>query len=595
MAGTIDVAGMKDALVVLAAAGVVVPIGRRLKISPVIAFLVAGAVLGPDGLGRLATTWPWIDWITIDKRETISAIAELGVVFLLFVIGLELSLPRLITMRRLVFGLGAAQVLLSALAIGAGASLFLPVPAAMVLGSGLALSSTAIVIEVLAAEKRTTSATGRAGFAVLLFQDLAVVPLLFLIGALAGPREASVLAELEWGLLQAAGTIGAIVAAGHFLLRPLFRLVARPDNPELFMAATLFVAIGTGVMAASAGLSMALGAFIAGLLLAETEYRRAIEATIDPFKSLLLGVFFFAVGMSLDLALVVAHLPLVLVAVLALVVLKAALIVGLGPVFRLPPAVAIETAMLLAPAGEFAFVLFALAVSTDVLSREAGSIAVAVASLSMVFIPPLGALGRRMGRRWRRVAVVDPELAALPPRDEAERAVVVGFGRVGCLVAEMLERHQISYIAADANARAVAHWRRLGKPVFWGDATNGAFLERCGLQKASALVVTIDNPLQVENVVAAAQAIRPDLVIVARCRDADHARDLYRLGVTDAVPETIEASLQLSEAALAGLGVAAGPVIASIHERRDEFRRELQTAAGRPTRAVQPKRRLIGR
>jgi monovalent cation:H+ antiporter-2, CPA2 family len=591
LAGPIDASIMKDALVVLGAAGIVVPLGHRFKVSPIIAFLIAGVVLGPSGLGALSGRVPAIDWVTIRDTETLSILAELGVVFLLFVIGLELSLARLMTMRRLVFGLGSAQVLLCALAIGGAAAFFLDRAAALVIGAGLALSSTAIVIEVLAGEKRVSSATGRVSFAILLLQDLAVIPLLFIVGTLGAKSGGSILAALAFALAQAVVTIVVIVGAGRFLLRPLFRLVATSANRELFMAATLFVAIGTGVAAAAAGLSMALGAFIAGLLLAETEYRRAIEAAIEPFKSLLLGIFFFSVGMSLDLAVVLSHPFLVIGGLLGLTILKGIAIFVLGRAFRLPRWVSFEVAALLAPAGEFAFVIFALAASTGVLSPAVAALAVATASLSMATIPLTGAVGRRIRRRFEAPHKVDVEAAVLPPEDEAERAIIIGFGRVGRLVAEMLERHNVSYLAVDADAGGVARWRRDNRPVYWGDATDRAFLERCGLAKATALVVTIDNARKVETVVANARELRPDIVIVARSRDAEHARTLYSLGVTDAVPETIEASLQLSEAALAGLGVPTGPVIASIHERRDEFRNELQAAAGRPTRAMQPKRR----
>lgn len=589
LAGTVDVSTMKDALVVLGAAGIVVPLGRKLHLSPIVAFLAAGVVLGPNGLGALSGIAPWIDFVTIRERESIAAVAELGVVFLLFVIGLELSPARLMTMRRLVFGLGGAQVVTSSAALALAASAFVLPPAALVIGAGLALSSTAIVVEVLAGAKRVSSATGRTSFAVLIFQDLAVVPMLFLVGTLGLKAGGSVIEGLAWALLQAGLTIGLIVAGGTFLLRPLFRLVAGPDNPELFMAATLLVAIGTGVIAAAAGLSMALGAFIAGLLLAETEYRRAIEATIEPFKSLLLGVFFFAVGMSLDLALVMRHPVAILAALIALIVVKSGLVLVLARLFRLPWSVAIELALLLAPAGEFAFVIFALAGSSGILTPDEAAMAVATASLSMALVPLLGAIGLRLGRALEPPAAVAPEIAILPPQDEERRAIVIGYGRVGRLVAEMLGRHGITHIAVDSDARAVARWRQDNEDVYWGDASNPVFLQRCGLMEAAAVVVTVSDSRATARIVAAARGLRPDLVIVARSRDAAHARALYEIGATDAVPETIEASLQLSEAALGGLGVAAGPVIASIHERRDEFRRELQSAAGRVTRAVKPK------
>jgi CPA2 family monovalent cation:H+ antiporter-2 len=297
--------------------------------------------------------------------------------------------------------------------------------------------------------------------------------------------------------------------------------------------------------------------------------------------------------MSLDLALVAANIGIVLGGLAALLLIKGTAIYALARLFRLPRAVAAETALLLAPAGEFAFVVFALAAIKGVLPPDQAALAVAVASLSMATIPLLGDAGRRLAKRLTPPAPLNPELLVAPPQDRASRAIVVGYGRVGRLVSDMLDRHKIGHIAIDSDARGVAHWRREHHQVYWGDATNAGFLERCGLMEASALVVTIDQPKQIEAIVAAARSLRPELVIVARSRDADHARTLYGLGVTDAVPETIEASLQLSEAALAGLGIPAGPVIASIHERRDEFRRELQSAAGRPVHAVQPKRRKL--
>jgi CPA2 family monovalent cation:H+ antiporter-2 len=288
---------------------------------------------------------------------------------------------------------------------------------------------------------------------------------------------------------------------------------------------------------------------------------------------------------------VLRHPVMIIAALAGLVALKAGLMVLLARLFRLPMPVAVETALLLAPAGEFAFVIFALAGSRGILTADQAALAVATASLSMLLVPLLGIVGLRLGYAVERPSAVEPEAEILPPVDNQKRAIVIGYGRVGRLVAEMLGRHGISHIAVDSDAKAVARWRKDNSAVYWGDASNPLFLQRCGLMEASAVVVTVNDARQTARIVAAARTLRPDLVIVARSRDADHARALYEIGVTDAVPETIEASLQLSEAALAGLGVAAGPVIASIHERRDEFRRELQSAAGRPTRAVKPTRR----
>ena len=303
MAGTTEIFVFKDALIVLGTAAVVAPVVHRLKISPILGFLVVGAALGPHGLGRLVEYSRAIDWFTVTGERQIAFIADLGIVFLLFFIGLELSMRRLLTMRRLVFGLGGLQVLLTALAIGLGAwRLGQPPAASLIIGTCLALSSTAIVMELLSGQRRMMSTAGRTSFAILLAQDLAVVPLLFLISALGGRAEgASMVQGVAVALVEAVIAVVVIAVVGRVVLKPLFRLAAGTDNPEFFMAATLLISVGSGVVAAYAGLSMALGAFIAGLLLAETEYRRAVEAMIDPFRGLLLGVFFFSVGMHIDL------------------------------------------------------------------------------------------------------------------------------------------------------------------------------------------------------------------------------------------------------------------------------------------------------
>lgn len=559
----------------------VVPLFHRLRVSPVLGFIGAGALIGPFGLGRFTGEAPWLRWFTIASGDEIAHLAELGVVFLLFMIGLELSWERLRTLRRLVFGLGSAQVALCAGAIGAVAALSGAAPTASTLiGLALALSSTAIVIPVLAERKRLASTAGRASFAVLLFQDLAVAPILFTITVL-GSREGDLGATFAIALAQAAIALLILVGVGRLALRPLFQLVAATRSPELFMAACLLVVVTTGLIAAVSGLSMALGAFVAGLLLAETEYRRAIEAMIDPFKGLLLGVFFVSVGMGLDVSRLLASPVLILGLALGLVALKAIVILGLALLFRLPRAVAVETALLVAPGGEFAFVLIGGAIAAGLVPDGLGRTALMAATVTMIAIPALARLGQSFGRRSERASLARGEVEPPPPPDPG-RVIVAGHGRVGQLVGEMLARHAIPYLAIDLDPVRVAEQRRLGRPVYFGDSANPEFLRRCGIETARGLVVTLDTPRAIEAVVMSARAERPDLTIVARARDARHAAALYELGVDDVVPETIEASLQLSEAVLTDLGVPMGLVIASIHERRDEFRKTLQRKEASP-------------
>jgi CPA2 family monovalent cation:H+ antiporter-2 len=486
-------------------------------------------------------------------------------------------------MRRLVFGLGGLQSLLCTLSIGVIAWGFgQPPAAALIIGASLALSSTAIVVELLSRQHRMAGVTGRTSFAILLAQDLAVVPLLFLIGVLGSREDGSIALGILLALGQAAIAVIVIGLVGRALLRPLFRLVASTDSPELFMAATLLIAVGAGVVAALAGLSMALGAFIAGLLLAETEYRRAIEAIIEPFKGLLLGVFFFSVGMHIELAQIWEQ-PLVMAAgVAALLIAKTALIAPLCRLWGLPWAASVEIGLLLAPGGEFAFIGIGMASLLNLVGAEVAATVLAVVSLTMALLPLLASAGRRLAARLETGNPSEPLATVLPPDDHAARVLVVGHGRVGQLVCDMLDHHKVPYLATDRDPALVSRWRKRGRPIYYGDVSNRLFLERCGIGEAPGVILTIDNYETVEEIVRTARARRPDVLIVARARDAQHARHLYTLGVTDTVPETIEASLQLAESALVGLGVPMGLVIASIHERREVVRKELQAAAGGP-------------
>src|SRR4051812_22330129 len=346
-----------DALVLLATAGLIVPVLRRFGVSPILGYLGAGALLGPLGLGAFMASVPALYWFTIVDTESVSSIAELGVVFLLFLIGLELSLQRLITMRRLVFGLGSLQILTATAAIAL--VLWLTgreAAAAIILGASLSLSSTAIVLELLSNQGRLTTTLGRAGFSVLLAQDLAVVPVLILVTILGGDTHGSLLESIGRALLQAVLTLGVIAILGRLLLRPVFRFAASTQSTDLFIAASLFVIVAAGVAAHQAGLSMALGAFVAGLLLADTEYGKAVQATIEPFKSLLLGVFFFSVGMTIDVREIIHHPLWLALVVVAIIGVKAILIAALGRLFGLPRSTSVELGLLLGPGGEFAFV-----------------------------------------------------------------------------------------------------------------------------------------------------------------------------------------------------------------------------------------------
>ncbi len=581
MEGHVSPGEYKDVVLFLATAGVIVPLFRRWRISPILGFLGAGVVLGPFGLGALSGAFPWLSYFTIANAGEIAQLAEFGVVFLLFMIGLELSWERLRLMRRWVFGMGALQVTLCLAAIAlAGMTLGLDIAPAVAIGAALALSSTAVVMQILTEHKRQHSPAGRATFSVLLFQDLAVAPILVTLAILGRGGDGEVFSpRLLLAFAPAALGVMILVAFGRLLLRPMLKSVARAKSEELFMAACLLVVIGAGLVSALTGLSMALGAFIAGLLLAETEYRHEVEVTIEPFKGLLLGLFFLSVGIGLDLSLLAAQPWAILGMSVGVVALNATVVFGLGRRFGLPRRGALEAGLLLAGGGEFADVILSAAMGDGIVPRPLGQMVLVSSTISMMCIPLLAALGLKLGGRKTGGQGLSAEPVAPPAADpagaEAPKVLVVGYGRVGKLVGDMLHRHDIAWVAAERDPKLVEAARHAGEAIYFGDASRQEFLRRCGLETAPALVVTMDSPEGVEAIVATARAMRPDLTIVARARDARQAQRLYELGATDAVPETVEASLQLSEAVLVEIGVPMGLIIASIHERRDEFRKAL--------------------
>jgi CPA2 family monovalent cation:H+ antiporter-2 len=546
-------------------------------------------------MGRLASAWPAFGGaFGVMGSHTVHQLAELGVVFLLFSIGLELTFERLKAMRRMVFGLGALQVVLCSLVL-TGLFLLLgqSIVASIALGMAIALSSTAVVIPVLADRKALKTASGRSVFAVLLAQDIAVAPIMITVVMLAGGvagasgENSSGLSGLL-ALIPALIGIGILVVLGRWLLRPLFNTVAFSRSRELFMAACLLCVLVAGQISVMAGLSMGLGAFVAGVLLAETEYRREIENMVEPFKGLLLGLFFVTVGARLEIAAVVSQPALVLGLAAALIIVKMAVIYPVARLFGLNNRSAIETAAVLGPAGEFAFVIIDQAIGHKVLSAEVGQAVILASIISLFCIPFLAAGAARLSKKLAKNATaptsVAPEIVS-----EAAKVIVVGFGRVGELVTDLLKAHNIEYMVVDINPQVTTRARAMNVEAWYGDASAAEFLHSLGIERARAVVVTASNPVFTDQVVKAVRAMRADVHIIARARDASHAQRLYEMGATDAVPETIEASLQLAENTLIDLGVPMGLVLASVHERRDVFRKMFGIRKPEP---VRPERSL---
>jgi CPA2 family monovalent cation:H+ antiporter-2 len=571
----------KDIFVVLGAAGLVIPAFTALRISPVVGFILVGIAVGPSGLGGLIPTMPWIASFTISRAEVLAAPAEMGIALLLFALGLELSFERLMTMRRLVFGLGASQLALCSIALGL---LLIPFGlgrgVTLTLALALALSSTAVGLQMLSASGRMSSHAGRTAFGILLFQDIAIAPILLLLTA--GAASGGFASSIATSLLA----IGGIVVAGRFLLPPLFLQAARTHRPELFLAAALVVLILSTVITASAGLSPAVGALVAGLMIAETDYRRQVEAAIAPFQGLLLGVFLIWIGMRLDLSAVAADPLLIIGGVIAVCTLKALVMTVLLRVSGLGKGIASHVALLLAAPSETSLILLGTASAVGLTDGAAAETALLITGLSLAIAPLLGLVGERLeGYFGAGHDALDAEV-----EPAAGRTIIIGFGRVGRLVGTMLEAHGMPYVAIDSDPDEVARLARAGLPVVYGDARRPELLDALGLDTATAVVLTVDAPHSLETLVRRIRDEYPDLCVVARARDSDHAARLYSLGVTDAVPETVESSLQLAEAVLVDLGVPMGPVIASIHGKRAELRAMIQNSSDSKPRISKSRR-----
>ncbi len=574
MASLLDNNGFSDALVILGAAGIVIPAFARFRISPVIGFILVGLLVGPSGLGALVGDHPWLYYLTISDPHAIEPFAEFGITMLLFSIGLELSLKRLWSMRALVFGTGAAQLIGSGLLIGLG--LYLVGQAstgAAALGIALALSSTALVLPIAG----TSSPVGRSAFAMLLFEDLALVPIIFVLAALAPSAAGEGLANIVGVLGRGALTVAVIFIGGRFLLPRLFAQAARTKSPELFLAVSLLVVIVASLATTAAGLSPIVGALLAGVLIAETDYHNEVEVITAPFKGLALGVFLITVGMSLNLQLIVENWLGLLAAIGGVVTVKTAVTFGLLKLSGIRNGVAAETGVLMGSPSETTLIVLGTAAQAQLIQASTANFWQTVTAIGLTITPLLAQLGKRVARGIEKRSSDEGGDLEIPL--EGPGTVVIGFGRVGRMVADMLKVHNQPFIAVEADIDAVAVARAEGYPVIFGDVARGELVDRLNLGRAKALILTMDDPVLSVRLTRRVRGWVPDLTIVARARDTIHAAELYKAGATDAVPETLESSLQLSEAVLIDLGVAVGPVIASIHEKRDDLRKEIRAVA----------------
>lgn len=548
-------------VIFLGGAVLLVPLFHRWKLGSVLAYLTVGIIIGPSVLGLVGDV------------ESILHFAELGVVLLLFIIGLELKPSRLWVLRRSVFGLGAAQVLITGFVLSAAAmALGLGLVVALVVGFGLALSSTAFVLQTLAEKGELTSLHGRSAFAVLLFQDLAVIPMLAVLPALS-PDSGGAPIDVTVATAKALAALVSIVLVGRYLLRPVFRLVASTANREIFIALTLFIVLGVALLMQSIGLSMALGAFIAGVLLADSEYRHELEANIEPFKGLLLGLFFIAVGMGADLSLIVDSPVTVLLLVAGLVAIKFVVVAVLGRVVGRSTSVSVSMGLSLAQGGEFAFVLFAAAGLSGLLDRDLSALLIVVVTVSLALAPLLFFCDERFIRP-RLKPVQEPDYDNI--EDAGAEVIIAGFGRFGQIVGRTLLAQKIPFTALDRSQDVVHVVRRFGQKVYFGDVARLDLLRAAGAEHAKLLVVTVSDVETSLRVVEQAKRYFPHLKLYVRARNRQHAYQLLDIGVTLFVRDTILSSLWLTKGVLRALGTERNKAARIVdlffaHDRRAMF------------------------
>jgi CPA2 family monovalent cation:H+ antiporter-2 len=533
-----------EIVVLLSAAVLTVAVFRLLRLSPVLGYLAAGAFIGPYGLALIADI------------ETTAGIAEFGIIFLMFIIGLELSLDRLRSMRKHVFGFGGAQMLITA---GLCAAFFIGFggdhATAIIIGGGLALSSTAIVLQVVQEQGEKSSQIGRLSLAVLILQDLAVIPLLVFV-AMWGENTSNLSSALSETAIKAVVCFVAILIAGKLLLRPLFRFIASLENTELFTATALLVVIGVAWLTSLFGLSPALGAFMAGLLIAETEFKPQVESDIMPYKGLLLGLFFMTVGMSLNLDMLIDQFLNIIALTVALMATKALIIMALCRIFGFTLSTAIHLGLLLSQGGEFAFALFTLAASNGMLSPEVSQVLLVVVTMSMAFTPLVAELGQRAAITLERMAISRPQAMIDETVDLSYHVIISGFGRVGHTVARLLEEEQVPYVAIDMDSFQVAKERKNGTPVYYGDTSRMHVLNALGIARARALIITHNDIRVALQTITNIREHNPDIPIIARAKNIDQVQKLEKAGANLAVAEMFETSLQLGGSLLKSLGIS---------------------------------------
>ncbi len=563
---------LQEIVIFLCVTALIVPFFNRFKVNPILGFLAMGMVLGPFGLGHFTGTIPFFHYITMSDNDGIHLLAELGIVFLMFSIGLELSSSRLLAMRKYVFGMGSAQILSCSLVVGIIAHYFgNSVQSSILIGAALSLSSTAVVMKLLIDRNKLTSPLGQAGFSILLMQDLAVVPILFLVSFL-GNQETHIdpLYSLLLAMGHAIGAVAIILLFGRYLLRPLLSFASIGQSREMFMATVLLVVITTSALSAMAGMSMAVGAFLAGLMLSETEYHNQVEVDIEPFRGLLLGLFFLSIGMQIDVGYILGDIVLISLSVAGLMTIKTMLIFLCARLFKIPAVLAAALGLTLSGTGEFAFVILEPAMNTGLVPYDTAQFMMIVATLCIFITPILFELVIYLSKQKRYSERSHYSFATTFKDSLANHIIIAGYGRVGQTIAAFTGLNEMPYIAIDTDGELCTQMRKQGVQIYFGDASHWHVLRKINADKAKAVIVTQDGAASVLRTVKAINQFNPNITIIARAKDKEHAEKLKEAGATHVVHETVEMSLQMGSKLLSLMGFTTDAILNMAEKTREQ-------------------------
>jgi len=553
-----DISYLRDILVLLIASVFVVIIFHEIGLSPALGYVVAGTTIGPFGLG------------IVSGVETTKSIAELGIVFMLFSIGLELTFARLMTIKKYVIGFGGLQVVLTSLMIFLICKFFFKMSneTSIIIGSALSMSSTAIVMQVIAENAEKSTRVGRLSFSILLMQDLAVIPILVLLPILKN-TDLNITHALGGALADATIAMGLIFAIGRICIRPIYRMIAKSQSDVLFLSLTLIVVLGSAYFTNYMGMSFALGAFVAGLLVAETEYRYRVEEEILSLKSILLGLFFMTIGMSFDFDVLIKSFPYIILASLGIIALKASIIIGLCRVFKFPFAPAIHTGLLLSQGGEFAFVVFLIAVQQDFLTTNVSQFLMTTVTLTMALTPILATIGRKTKSYLYTKEILHDNKLKREIGQISKHIVVIGFSKVGRIVSYILRKKNINYLILENNHRVVTNQRNKGFNIYYGDALNIDILKHIGVERAESVVIAIEDEFACMKITRFIHENFPNVAVITKSESHHNAERLKKVGASYVVSKNVETGLQLSHAALSSVGVGSEEISSALSAFRD--------------------------